>query len=201
MFAKLVAVEGADKCGKATQSRLLMNSLRQRSNARVAQVEVPFNDGITYRLIYWMLKHGQARQHPNLFQFLQFINKFVFQWTKLLWLRLTCDFIILDRWSLSAIVYGDAGGADQTFNRALHMFLVRPDLTIVLDGQSFKRCGEVDDVYEKDSALQRAVRKGYRDWVTWHPFDHVLVDNQGGREVVHDRIRKVVKRFVDGACL
>lgn len=191
MLARLVVVEGPDKVGKATQTQLLVHTLR-RYGDRVTRVEVPYNDRLTYRLIYWMLRTGKAKTYPNAFQFVQFVNKFIFQWTVLLFLRLTNDVIVFDRWSLSAIVYGDATGVNPAFNRVLYHLLVRPDVTVVLHGASFKRA-TVDDVYEKDSNLQVAVRKGYYAWAMEHPEDHELVDNQGTQGEVHERVLDVVE--------
>lgn len=190
MFAKLIAIEGADRTGKATQSKQLAHALRMYGD-RAVRVEVPFNDKVTHGLIYWMLHNGLAKRWPNLFQFVQFMNKFVLQVTYLLFLRMTCDFVVLDRWSLSAIVYGDATGVNRTFNRLLYHLLVRPHVTVVLHGPSFKR-NTVADVYEKDSDLQKNVRRGYYDWVQAHPSDHELVDNQLGIDAVHDSIMDIV---------
>lgn len=190
MLAKLVAIEGPDKVGKQTQTKMLAHALR-RYGDRVAQVEVPFNDKATHRLIYWMLRTGRAKTYPNAFQFVQFLNKLVFQWTVLLFLRLTNDYVVLDRWSLSAIVYGDATGVNSTFNRVLYHLLARPAATLILHGSPFKR-NTVDDVYEKDSDLQVAVRKGYYGWAMEHPEDHDLINNQGTKDEVHDRITSAV---------
>lgn len=190
MFAKLVVVEGPDKVGKQTQVLMLAHALR-RYGDRVVQVEVPFNDRLTYRAIYWMLRNGHAKSWPNAFQFVQFVNKVICQWTYLLWLRLTCDFIVLDRWSLSAIVYGDATGVNPWFNRVMYHLLARPALTLILHGPSFKR-NTVDDSYEKDSSLQKAVREGYYIWTLDHPDDHELIDNQGTRDEVHTTMMGVM---------
>lgn len=196
MFAKIIAIEGPDKVGKQTQTEMLAHALR-RYGDRVALVEVPFNDGATHRLIYWMLRAGHAKANPNLFQFVHFLNKVIFQWTYLLWLRVTCDFVVLDRWSLSAVVYGDATGTNAVFNRVLYCLLKQPHLTLVLHGPSFKRNSTVDDFYERDTDLQKAVRRGYHDWVQQHPFDHELVDNQGTKDEVHDRIYDAVMSMDD----
>lgn len=192
MFAKLVAIEGPDKVGKQTQSQMLAHVLR-RYGDKVALVEVPFRDGVTHPLIYWMLRNGKAKTYPNLFQFVQFLNKLVFQWTVLLWLRFTCAYVVLDRWSLSSIVYGDATGVNPAYNRVLYWLLKKPDITVVLHGSSFKRSTTVDDAYEKDSDLQLAVRRGYYNWAQEHPFDHELVDNQGTKDEVHERIVEAVE--------
>ncbi len=190
MLAKLVIIEGPDKVGKQTQSNRLAHALR-RYGDRVKLVEVPFNDKLTYRLIYWMLRSGKAKTHPNVFQFTQFLNKLIFQWTYLMWLRLTCDYVVLDRWRLSSIVYGDATGTNRTFNRLMYHALTAADVTVILHGPSFKR-RTVDDAYERDSALQRDVRLGYYSWAVDHPVDHELVDNQGTQDEVHERIMDVV---------
>lgn len=188
MFAKLVVIEGQDKAGKSTQAPLLAHALR-RYGDHVAHVRVPFNDGCTHRLIYRMLHDGSARAHPNLFQIVQFVNKMVFQWTKLLWLWLTCDWIVLDRWRLSTVVYGDATGANMLLTRVMYHMLVTPRLTIVLHGPTLSRDG--DDDYERDGTLQNYVRAGYFNWVVEHPIGHELVGNNGSIDDVHEQVMLV----------
>ena len=196
MSCKLIVVEGPDKVGKATQSTMLAHSLR-RYGDRVALVEVPFNDHLTHPLIYAMLANGSAKRSPNVFQLVQFLNKFIFQWTYLLWLRLAYDYVVLDRWRLSAVIYGDASGTNKTFNRILYHLLKPADLTIVLHGMSFKR-KSADDVYEKDTAFQALVKVGYDNWVRTHPDDHKLVLNFYGRDMVHDSILNLVDGYFPG---
>jgi dTMP kinase len=191
MFANLVAVEGPDRVGKQTQTRLLTERLRSEGH-KVALVEVPFNDGSTYRLIYWMLKRGYAKTLPNLFQLVQFFNKFFFQATVLVWLWLTHDYVVFDRWSLSAIVYGDATGVNRIFNRVLLFLLKDPNLTIVLHGP--RLTDQTEDVYERDTDLQKAVRRGYYDWALAHPWNHELIDNKGTRSEVHERVLDAMER-------
>lgn len=195
MLAKIIAIEGPDKSGKMTQTRMLTASLRKKGN-KVALVEVPVKDSLTYSLIYKMLANGTAKSWPNVFQTLQFLNKLIFQLTQLLWLRLTNDFIVFDRWSLSALVYGDAGGSSSFLNNVYYWLLTRPAVTIVLRGATFKRSSEADDTYEKDAALQLLVRLGYHDWARNNPEDHVVVDNRAEKEEVHKRIMRALVRML-----
>lgn len=192
-MARMIAIEGPDKHGKATQAKMLAHALR-RFGDRVKLIEVPFDDRLTHKLIYKMLRNGSAKRYPNVFQCVQFINKLICQFTYLAWLQLTCDYIVLDRWSLSAVVYGDESGANRVFNRLMYYLLSVPYITIILKGTSFKR-NSVDDVFEKDSDLQEAIKCGYSEWAYHHFIDCVLVDNVGDREVVHDRIMKVLQRY------
>ncbi len=181
MFAKLVAIEGPDKHGKATQSKLLVKSFIDNRN-KATLVEVPFK-GLTHKVIYWMLANSLAKRFPNVFQFVQFLNKLMFQIFVLPILMLFNDYVVLDRWSLSAIVYGDATGVNKTFNRILYHLLLKPDMTLVMYGRSFKRAGK-SDTYEKDTSLQEAVKKGYFMWALEHHKDHEIISN-------HDTIENV----------
>lgn len=183
MLAKLIAVEGPDKVGKRTQTTALVSAFRA-AGVDAKRVEVPFNDGVTHRLIYWMLRTGRARRQPTAFQFVHFLNKLLFQCTYLLWLRFKHDLIVLDRWSLSATVYGDAAGVNRTFSRAMHGVLVRPAVTVVLDGSAFPRDGQADDSHEVDLEFQARVADLYRRWAIAHPDDHRVVDNRGTRQEV-----------------
>jgi thymidylate kinase len=160
-------------------------------------VEVPVqSSGVTHDVIYWMLKNGLAKKLPNVFQFVQFLNKLAFQMSSLIWLMMTRDVIIMDRWSLSSIVYGDATGANKTLTRVLYRLLVRPTITVVLSGR--RHTDQTEDTYEADTDLQRNVRVGYADWAESHSVDHVLVDNQGTKEEVNTRILNAVIPMLHG---
>lgn len=163
-MARLIVIEGPDKVGKETQSKLLEKYLTMCGN-RVRRVEVPVHDGITYHLIYWMLRNGFAIRHPNIFQFVQFLNKWFFQTVALPWLKMRNDYIIFDRWAVSAVVYGDATGVNMGFNRWLYRRLKKANVTVILMGPAFDANNENDDTYEKSSSLQSLVRVGYKFWV------------------------------------
>jgi thymidylate kinase len=188
-MAKLVVCEGHDKAGKATQSKLLVEAYSD-AGLKSTRVEVPsVLCGRTHRLIYRMLKNGWAKKLPNVFQFVQFLNKWVFQVLHLPTLMKHNDVVVLDRWSLSAVIYGGATGVNNPFNMLLFHLLKKPDVTVVFHGQSFRR-NTVDDSYEKDTELQARVKEGYHAWALAHPSDHVLIDNRGGN--VQDIHRNVV---------
>lgn len=185
MTAKIVVFEGPDKVGKETQSKLLWGSLLGVGK-NVVRVEVPSDRcDRSYRLIYWMLRTGWAKKLPNVFQFVQFLNKWLFQRLYLMDLLYFNDYVIFDRWSLSAVVYGNATGVNKPFNDWLYKQLRKADITFVMCERSFRRASTQDDSYEKDSALQSAVRVGYREWAETHPSDHVLVNNDQSIKEVH----------------
>lgn len=192
-MARLVVVEGPDKVGKETQSKRLARYL-EMCGRRVRRIEVPVHDGITYRLIYWMLRNGLAVRWPNAFQFVQFLNKWLFQVVALPWLRWKHDYVIFDRWAASAVVYGDATGVSPGFNRWLYRRLKRPDLTVVLMGPSFDADRE-DDAYEKSRSLQRLVRVGYRTWVEEDERSELLDANLPRETVLRNILNVLRVRF------
>ena len=189
-MAVFIAVEGPDKVGKETQTKLLLQNLE----GRVRRVEVPIHDFFTYKLIYWMLRNGLAKRLPATFQFVQFLNKFLWQFFVKPFLSLKYDYIVLDRWSPSSVVYGKAEGLPDWYVMFLFNRLFKPDATLVLHGVSHKRSTTQDDSYEKDTDLQRAVKVGYQQWAEETPRA-VLVSNEGGIDTVHQRIMETLERL------
>ena len=183
---RLICIDGPDRHGKSTQVQLLRNALTHAYGPFAKAVKIPA-EGWTSNVIYWMLRNGLAKRLPNVFQLIQFVNKFVFQRGRLEHLRDFYDYIILDRWSLSAIVYGDATGVNPRFNRFLTDHLVKPDITIVLTGKPFA-APDADDSHEADRQLQATVKLGYERWAEENPVDHVPVDNSGTPDEVCQRI-------------
>lgn len=194
MAAKLIVFEGPDQVGKGTQSRLFEKSLR-KSGHRVVRVEVPIHSPITHKMIYWMLSNGTARQFPNSFQFVHFINKLMFQALKLPKLMAENDVVILDRWTLSAVVYGDATGVHPDRNVLLYNTLKKPDATVVIVGPTRSR--GADDAYEASHEIQDRVRHSYTMWADDHENDHVLVDFDDTPANIHDFIVAELSDFLD----
>lgn len=189
----LIAIEGPDRFGKETQTKLLeQNITRGQVTAQfVKHVEVPVKGRLSYRLIYWMLRNGSAKRYPNMFQLVQFMNKLAFQTFVLPKYTEFYDIVILDRWSLSGLVYGEATDVNATMNRFLHRMLVKPDITLVMCGKPFHRAG-TKDAYETDDVLQSRVARLYMDY--GRTLDrHVLVHNGGGKDDVHERIMCILK--------
>lgn len=187
-MAKIVVFEGADRTGKETQSKLLQHAL-MRYGFKTKLVEVPAKDCTkTYNLIYKMLHDGTAKKYPNVFQFVQFMNKWLYQQFVLPKILKENDVLILDRWALSAVIYGNATGVNNRFNTWLFNRLKKPDITFVIYGTSFKRSTTVDDSYEKDTDLQERVKDDYMMWAVEHADDHILVKNDKSAEAMHRSI-------------
>jgi thymidylate kinase len=94
------------------------------------------------------------------------------------------DYIVLDRWSLSALIYGMATGLGRADCEDQFAALIRPDATIVLVGKALS--DKKDDVYEADTYIQRRVRELYTDWAINNTHNGGrMIHASGNRGEVH----------------
>ena len=189
-MSKIIVFEGADRCGKATQSNLLKEYLVENGSS-AARVEVPIRDNHTYKIIYWMLRNGLAKKLPKTFQWLQYLNRLIFQTFILPRLEKKNEYIVFDRWSLSTVVYGVAEGVSKEFCEKLYNGLRRPDFTIILLNKSYQH--EAEDVYESDLNLQKNVRNLYADWAVKNLADSYVIDNNDSKEKILSDVVQFLK--------
>lgn len=189
-MSKIVVIEGPDRVGKATQSLMLKNRLKAAGYTATI-VEVPIKTNFAYHVIYWMLRNGLAKRLPKIFQWFQYYNRQVFQKRELPRLEAEYDYIIMDRWSLSTTVYGEATGVKKEFTEKLSERLRRPFHTFVLLGRSHKH--DVEDVYEADGELQRRVRRLYNEWAQKNQTICSVIDCGKKREIISEEIWQLLR--------
>ena len=188
-MSKIIVVEGSDRVGKFTQTRLLQEYIT-RTGLGAVVVEVPIRSAVTYRIIYWMLKNGLAKKFPKVFQCFQFLNRKIFQILSLPGLERMYDVIIFDRWSLSTIIYGCAEGVPEEFTTRLAKWLRTPDHTFVLHGESYLK--EAEDSYEADRDLQNRVKLGYSVWALNNQNVCTMVNCRQEKSHISRRIQDVL---------
>lgn len=189
----LIAIEGPDRVGKATQARMLKDHLNKDKITATVE-EVPYDDKITHPRIYEMLHDGTATDFPVVFQTLQGINRRIFQATFLPTLARYHDVIILDRWNMSSRVYGEASGVTKPTTDAILKGILEPDLTFVFDSNPYPKEGL--DAWEADLAFQSRVRELYLRECEANPDNYVKIDAGHSREIVHDQVfKQVIERL------
>ncbi len=176
----LIAIEGPDKIGKATQSRLLAARLK------LDLAEIPYRDGATHTKIYAMLKDGSAKVDKEAFQAFHVANRLVWQAMVLPTLGTG---VVLDRWNASTWAYGVSSGLSYAKVESILGGTRRADLTIVLDGEMI---GEPEDCYERDKALRERVRTAYRNYADDHRCP--VIDANRDRMDVHADIFAEVEK-------
>ena len=194
----LVSFEGPDAVGKETQAKMLCNYYNS-NNIRAVYYEFPLNDSgvmlsnLTFKLIKKMLTSGFANKYPNLFQAVQFMNKFFFNALTLPKLMNAYDVIILDRWSASVLVYGYASNVNKRLALKMFTSLRHADITVILNGSSFNKDNK--DSYEKDNELQTRVKKYYTEYQNDYNSIRNILNLSPNQDI--QKIHKTIIDYID----
>jgi dTMP kinase len=157
----LIAIEGLDQSGKATQAQLLRDELRQEgTRARV----VSFPDyGTSIGEEIARALQGERDYGPEVMQLLYVANRFERKTDLERWLDGGLV-VVCDRYVASTVAYGEAQGLDVDWLTAIQRKLPVADLTILLDiapELAVERKATGRDRYERDLLLLGRVRESY----------------------------------------
>jgi dTMP kinase len=188
---KIIVVEGTDKAGKGTQSRLLINALKL-SRIRCAKMDFPdyttpigqeiraFLDG---RRNYTMeVKHMLLS--ANRWEKKNEIERMIKKDT----------IIIMNRYYQSNIVYGVSHDLSLKWLLNLDKGLPKEDLAIVLEVNpniSYQRVPGDRDSFEMDQKLLMKAHKNYRTLAK--QFNWKIINGDRDSEQVHNEIMNIVK--------
>lgn len=201
----IIAIEGMDASGKATQAKLLA--------AKLEGVVLSFPDYTTPagQLILGLLKEDwrgiNNREDPPiiahkklnamLLQSLMTINRLEVL-PRIQELRTRNTPIVFDRYYASALVYGKIDDLDDAWTALIQAPMPEPDLWFMLDipaEESARRRPERRDRYEKEPGLMERVRAGYLDLFKLKELSAEgryrrwsVIDGLGSVEEVHARI-------------
>ena len=157
----LIAIEGLDQSGKATQAERLRDQLRE-GGSRARLVSFPdYGTSIGEEIARAL--QGEREYCPEAMQLLYVANRYERKADLERWLAggLT---VVSDRYVASSIAYGEAQGLDPAWLADMQRYLPVPELTILLDidpelAATRKASGR--DRYERDLALLGRVRESY----------------------------------------
>jgi dTMP kinase len=195
----IIAIEGIDASGKATQSKLLA----QRLGA--AKFSFPNYDTPSGIIIKKMLTERAWMvpkiHHAETFQAMQTINRLE-QYGLITSLQAMGKPIVFDRFYVSALIYGSCDGVSEDWLRFIQAPLPEPTHQIFLDipvEESFRRRSMRRDVNERNKAYLENIRTAYlalfnrmrklqyhgdnAKRLSWH-----IVDGLGTIEEVHTLI-------------
>ncbi|MEE2965841.1 MAG: dTMP kinase [Acidobacteriota bacterium] len=168
----LIAIEGLDQSGKATQAERLRDQLRE-GGARARLASFPdYGTSIGEEIARAL--QGEREYGSEAMQLLYVANRYERKADLERWLvgGLT---VVCDRYVASSIAYGEAQGLDASWLADIQRFLPAPELTILLDIDpelAAERKATGRDRYERDLALLERVRDSYTrqaeqaDWVS-----------------------------------
>ena len=196
----LIAFEGIDQSGKATQARGAVETLRARGR-QTALVSFPRYETAIGRLIRQALV-GELRYDAATVQLLCAANRF--ETASEIADRIKGGGIVVcDRYIASGLAYGAAQGVDPEWLRQVQATLPQPDATILLDIAPEMAAGrkrEGRDAFEADMDLLERVAAGYRNQAVtegWIVIDGAADAESVGRNVV-EAIDELLARRIDG---
>lgn len=195
---KIIAIEGLDKSGKHTQTKLLKERL-EVDGYKVAQSEFHRYDTPTGKLIQQWL-YGEYQVSQQTIELIMAADKYAQQdWMRSLE-KEGYDFLLLDRYYISQLVYGKASGGNVGWIEEVIGDLLATDMDIFIDipaQESMMRKGKHgdNDKYESDIALLDKVRSLYKEYIPriWQvngerPVETIAEDiYQLVKERIHER--------------
>jgi len=127
---RFIVLEGIDGSGKGTQSRLLKSWL-QKKGCKVFLTEEPTATKLG-SIIKKIIKNKKATLAPETQALLFTADRF--EHAKKIKQKLDKGHVVVcDRYYFSTLAYQGAGGASESWILKLNEFLIKPDLTLVLD--------------------------------------------------------------------
>lgn len=189
---KIIVIEGPDKAGKRTQSRLLIDSLKTSGRVCVVMDFPDYTTPIGMEIRAFL--SGKRDYTNEIKHMLLSANR----WERKREIESMIDtgtIVVINRYYPSNIVYGVANGLNINWLANLEKGLPKEDLVITLDVSPAvlnARSAEEDlDSFEKDRKLSLEVAKNYRKFAK--QFKWKIVDGEKSKEQVHREILRIVK--------
>lgn len=190
---KIIVLEGIDKAGKSTQSKLLMDYLKLSGKICTLITFPDYTTSIGAEIKAFL--EGKRDYPIELKHILLSANR----WEKKKEIESMVDsgtIVIINRYYQSNLVYGTSNGLNLRWLLSLEKGLPTADLVIVLDVTpriTLKRSLEPDE-FEKDVSLLQNVYKNYHKLAK--PFRWKILNAEKSRDQIHDEVKKTVERNI-----
>jgi dTMP kinase len=189
---RIIVIEGVDKAGKRTQSRLLVESLKLSGRICVVMDFPDYNTNIGMEIRAFL--DGKREYSNELKHILLSANR----WERKSEIESMIQkgtIVIINRYYQSNLVYGVSNGLNLNWLANLEKGLPKEDIVIVLDISSTvstERSAEADlDSFEKNQKLLLEVINNYRKFAK--QFKWNIINGEESREQVHQEIMKILK--------
>jgi dTMP kinase len=188
---KVIVIEGTDKAGKTTQSRLLLEALKVSGKVCVVLDFPDYTTPIGMEIRAFL---DGKRDYPAEAKHLLFSAN---RWEKKKEIESMVEngtLVIMNRYWQSNLAYGTANGMDANWLLRLDKGLPKEDIVIALlvnPAISSKRA-ETQDIFEADANLAAKAYKNYLKFAK--QFKWKIVDGSKSKEQVHQEIMKIVRK-------
>jgi dTMP kinase len=193
---KIIVIEGTDKAGKETQSRLLMNALKLSGKICIGMDFPDYTTPIGKEIRSFL--DGRRSYAIEVKHMLLSANR----WEKKKDIESAIEkgtVIIMNRYYQSNLVYGVSNGLNLNWLLNLDRGLPKEDVVIVLEVSPDISCRRVPtdrDTFEMDQKLLVEVNKNYRKLA--RRFNWKLINGEKTSDEVHNEIMGIVIKILKG---
>jgi dTMP kinase len=182
---KIIVIEGTDKAGKTTQSRLLQEALKALGKICVV---IDFPDYTTPIGMEIRAFLDGRRDYSSEVKHLLFSAN---RWEKKKEIE-----SMAESGTIVNLVYGVSNGMDEGWLMRLDKGLPKEDMTLVLlvNPATSKKRAEVLDAFEGDAKLAAAAHKNYTKYA--RKFGWKVLDGSKSKEQVHAEMLKIVRKML-----
>jgi len=188
---KIIVLEGTDKAGKTTQSRMLAEAIK--ASGKVCVI-IDFPDYTTPIGIEIKAFLDGRRDYPAEAKHLLFSAN---RWEKKKEMESMLEngtIVVMNRYWQSNLIYGAANGVDINWLLKLDKGLPTGDLVIIIlvNPSISNRRAETQDTFESDSQLGKRAYKNYLKFAK--QFKWKIVDGSKSKDQVHQEIMKIIRK-------
>jgi dTMP kinase len=188
---KIIVIEGTDKAGKTSQSRMLAETLKVSGKVCVILDFPDYTTPIGIEIKAFL--EGKRDYPPEVKHLLFSANR----WEKKKEIESMLEngtIIVMNRYWESNLVYGVANGMDVNWLLRLDKGLPKENIVLVIlvnPSISAKRA-EMRDAFESDSQL---AAKAYENYLKFaKQFRWRIIDGSKSKEQVHQEIMKIIRK-------
>jgi len=188
---KIIVIEGTDKAGKTSQSRMLAETLKVSGKVCVILDFPDYTTPIGMEIKAFL--EGKRDYLPEVKHLLFSANR----WEKKKEIESMLEngtIIVMNRYWQSNLVYGVANGMDINWLLRLDKGLPKEDIVLVIlvnPNISAKRA-ELQDAFESDPQLAAKAYKNYLKFAKQYRWK--VIDGSKSKEQVHQEITKIIRK-------
>jgi len=188
---KIIVIEGTDKAGKTSQSRMLAETLKVLGKVCVILDFPDYTTPIGMEIKAFL--EGKRDYLPEVKHLLFSANR----WEKKKEIESMLEngtIIVMNRYWQSNLVYGVANGMDINWLLRLDKGLPKEDIVLVIlvnPNISAKRA-EMQDAFESDPQLAAKAYKNYLKFAKQYRWK--VIDGSKSKEQVHQEITKIIRK-------
>jgi dTMP kinase len=188
---KIIVIEGTDKAGKTSQSRMLAATLKASGKVCVILDFPDYTTPIGMEIKAFL--EGKRDYLSEVKHLLFSANR----WEKKKEIESMLEngtIIVMNRYWQSNLVYGVANGMDTNWLLRLDKGLPKEDIVLVIlvNPSISANRAEIQDMFESDSQLAAKAYKNYLKFAKQYRWK--VVDGSKSKEQVHQEITKMIRK-------